>query len=217
VEAAPLTSKGRATRARIVDAAADLIDERGVAGTSLDDVGAAAGVGKSQLYHYFGDKSELVRAVITRVTEEVLDAQEPYLHRLDTWEAWDSWRDLVVDVQRRRGSAGCPLGSLAAELSEVDDRARRLLVGGFDRWETAFRDGLAAMRAKGLLRDDADIDALAVHVLAALQGGLLLSQTRRNTAPLEVALDRALAGIRATAGTPGTPPPPGRVMRARPR
>jgi len=202
-DAAPVTSKGRATRARIVDAAAKLVDERGVAGTSLDDVGAAAGVGRSQLYHYFADKSDLVHAVITHVTDEVLGAQEPYLHHLDSWDAWEAWKRLVIEVQRERNHGGCPLGSLASELSEVDDRARELLVGGFDRWETAFRDGLDAMRAKGLLRRDADTSALAWSVLAALQGGLLLCQTRRDTAPLEAALDAALATIRASAPRPG--------------
>ncbi len=195
-----MTSKGRATRARIVEAAADLVFERGVSGTTLDDVESAAGVGRSQLYHYFNDKTALVHAVIGHQTDAVLDAQEPYLHHLDSWEAWHAWRDLVVDLQRRRHFVGgCPLGSLASELAEVDERARILVVGGFDRWEAAFRDGLRAMQAKGLLGDDADAGALALTMLAALQGGLLLCQTRRDVTPLEVALDGALANIRAAA------------------
>ena len=60
-----LTAKGERTRARIVEAAARLIYERGVAGTTLDDVKAAAGVSGSQLHHYFPDKDELVQAVIS--------------------------------------------------------------------------------------------------------------------------------------------------------
>jgi TetR/AcrR family transcriptional repressor of nem operon len=215
-DASPVTSKGRATRARIVDAAARLVYEGGVAGTSLDDVGLAAGVGRSQLYHYFADKGELIRAVISHATDEVFDAQEPYLHHLDSWEAWESWRDIVVDVQRRRHHGGCPLGSLASELADVDERARELLAGGFDRWEAAFREGLDAMRTKGLLRADADTHALALTVLAALQGGLLLSQTRRDAAPLEVALDGALATIRAAAAARPTRPSPARPSRRNP-
>ena len=56
-----LTPKGERTRARIVGAAAGLIYERGVAGTTLEDVRAAAEVSGSQLYHYFADKDELVQ------------------------------------------------------------------------------------------------------------------------------------------------------------
>jgi AcrR family transcriptional regulator len=59
-----LTPKGRATRERIVVAAAQLMYDHGVAGTSLGDVQKAAGVGPSQVYHYFGDKESLIRAVI---------------------------------------------------------------------------------------------------------------------------------------------------------
>ena len=59
-----LTPKGERTRARIVEEAAALIHERGVAGTFLEDVKAAAGVSGSQMYHYFPDKDDLVHAVI---------------------------------------------------------------------------------------------------------------------------------------------------------
>ena len=59
-----LTRRGRETRERIVSAAAELIFERGVAETTLEDIRAAAGVSGSQVYHYFEDKQALVRAVI---------------------------------------------------------------------------------------------------------------------------------------------------------
>ncbi len=47
-----LTRKGLATRARIVEAAAERMFRHGVAGTSTEDVLAAAQVSNSQLYHY---------------------------------------------------------------------------------------------------------------------------------------------------------------------
>src|SRR5437764_3505844 len=96
------TRKGQATRARIVAAAAGLMFERGVAGTTTEDVRAAAGVSSSQLYHYFADKKALVRAVIAYTTEAVLDAQRPLLGQLDSLTALRAWRDLVVGLQRQR-------------------------------------------------------------------------------------------------------------------
>ncbi|WP_151484745.1 TetR/AcrR family transcriptional regulator, partial [Streptomyces albicerus] len=59
----PMTERGRQTRARIVEAAAALVAERGVEGTGIDHVLAAARASKSQLYHYFTDKDDLIRAV----------------------------------------------------------------------------------------------------------------------------------------------------------
>lgn len=59
-----LSPRGLRSRAAIVDAAATMMRQSGVASTSLDDVLAAAGCGKSQLYHYFDDRADLIRAVI---------------------------------------------------------------------------------------------------------------------------------------------------------
>jgi TetR/AcrR family transcriptional repressor of nem operon len=191
-----LTRKGRATRERIVAAASGLMFEHGVAGTSTDDVRRAAGVSTSQIYHYFTDKTALVRAVIAYQTEQVLEAQQPLLGRLDTMESLRAWRDLLVDLQRQRHcQGGCPIGSMASELSETSPQTRPDIVEGFGRWEAGIREGLRAMRDRGELRAEADPDRLALATLAALQGGLLLTQVRRETAPLEAALDAVLDHI----------------------
>ena len=178
---ARLTAKGKATRGRIVDAAAELMFAHGVARTGVEDVQKRAGVSASQLYHYFGDKRTLVRAVIARQTEAVLEAQEPLIGRLDSFEGLQAWRDVLVDLQRQRADA--------------DPEARAELAAGFDRWEEPIRAGLRAMHERGDLRPEADPDRLALAVLAAVQGGLLLTQTRRDPEPLAVALDTVLAHI----------------------
>ncbi|GAA2073426.1 TetR/AcrR family transcriptional regulator [Pseudolysinimonas kribbensis] len=198
--ALPATAKGRATRERIVSAAARLMLVDGVARTTLDDVGAEARVGRSQLYHYFDDKARLVEAVIAHHAESVLGGDE--LVRLDDWEAWRAWRDAVVAGQEAQACVGgCPLGSLASELSDIDDRARRALGVTFDEWERRFRRGLEAMARRGALATGGAPGRLATTVLAALEGGLLLAQLRRSTAPLEAALD----GVLELLGAPERP------------
>ena len=201
-----LTAKGRATRARIVDAAAELMFLHGVARTGVEDVQRKAGVSASQLYHYFADKGALVRAVIARQTDAVLEVQQPLLGRLDSFEGLEAWRDAVVDLQRQRDcTGGCPLGTLAAELAEEDPQARADLAAGFERWEEPIRTGLRAMRDHGTLRPDADPDRLALALLAAVQGGLVLTQARRDVTPLAVALDTVLDHIRSFAAPPSAP------------
>ena len=112
----PPTRKGQQTRGRIVQAAAALMLKSGVGRTTLDEVIEAAGVGKSQLYHYFTGKDDLVEAVIAYQTAQVLSPKGPHLAPLDSWEAWQQWRDAVVGLQAGAGCiGGCPLGSLASE------------------------------------------------------------------------------------------------------
>lgn len=202
------TPKGRATRARIVAAAAQLVFERGAAGTTLEDVREAAGVSYSQLYHYFADKMTLVRAVITYQTDEVLRRQETFLGHLDSVAALRRWRDFLVANQRGSGcEGGCPLGTLASELSETFPEARVDLAVAFGRWEDGIRTGLRSMYERGELRADVDPDRLALAMLAAVQGGLLLTQVRRDPAPLEAALDVAIDHVAASlAGADGARP-----------
>jgi TetR/AcrR family transcriptional regulator, transcriptional repressor for nem operon len=212
VESRTLTGKGRETRQRIIDAAADLVYERGVAGVSLDDVLRTTGTSKSQLYHYFDDKNDLIHAVIERQRERVLGFHQPELESLSSWDDLQRWRNMIVETQAVRACRyGCPLGSLVNELAELDEFARAQLSGAFANWEQILADGLAAMVESGKLRADANTADLAVSVIASLQGGLLLAEMDRSTHPLEVALDAAIAHLRSFA--PSGPRPPSRTRR----
>src|SRR6202008_3820017 len=86
------TRKGLATRTRIVGVAARLMFERGVASTSIDEVRSTAGVGGSQISHYFRDKRDLTRQVIaTRRDDVIAFHTQPLLGALDSFEALQAW------------------------------------------------------------------------------------------------------------------------------
>ena len=193
-----LTPKGRATRERIVAAAAELMSQRGVARTTIEDIQEAAAVSTSQMYHYFADKGDLVAAVIDFQTDRVLAVQHLGLDRLECLEDLRRWRDIMVDLMRRLGCVGgCPIGSLGSDLAETDPLARAQVARSFVQWETMIRDGLKAIAARGELPDGTEVDNLALAMLAAIQGGLLLSQVRRDTTPLEAAVDTMIEHLRA--------------------
>src|SRR6201995_1329615 len=189
-----LTRRGRETRQRIVAAAAELMFENGVAETTLEDIRAAAGVSGSQVYHYFEDKQALVRAVIDFQADAVLDAQDDHLNHLDTVPGLRAWRDFIVDHQRRLGCrGGCPIGAPGGQGAEAG--ARVVAARSLRRWEGRIRDGFQVMHARGDLPGGTDPEQLALATLAALQGGLLMTQLERDTRPLEAALDAMLDRI----------------------
>ena len=197
-DAMPLTRKGRETRQRIIEAAAGLVYEGTVAGVSLDEVCRATSTSKSQLYHYFDDKEDLVHAVIDHERERVLGFHRPALESLASWDDIQRWRDAIVEAQAARSCrGGCPLGSLANELADLDEPARGQLASAFVAWEQLLADGLAKMVEAGILPADVNPMDLAVSVIASLQGGLLLAEIGRSTRPLEVALDAAIDYLRS--------------------
>src|SRR5262247_2664865 len=95
-----LTRKGAQTRQRIVAAAAGLILQQGVAGTTLDEVRVKAGVSSSQIYHYFADKEALVRAVVDYRAQTVVgDTHHPMLAAIEGIDGLRAWRDTIVSIQ----------------------------------------------------------------------------------------------------------------------
>ena len=186
---APATARGRRTRAAIVDAAAGLMQRRGIAATSLDDVLSASHTGKSQLYHYFGDKQDLVLAVIDRQLERVLAAQPALAPGGD--DDLCAWaRDLLEMHQGDGGPFGCPLGVLSGQVDD-DPVLRQRQNEAFGVWQDRIADLLRRAQNGRRLDPDADPDELALAVLATLQGGLMLARLRRDPRALEVALATA--------------------------
>jgi AcrR family transcriptional regulator len=193
---APATSRGRDTRDRILEAAAQLIAERGVDGTGLDAVLAAAGAGKGQLYHYFGDKRGLVTAVIQRHEERLVSAQSGRLAEITTLAELRAWLGEVAAYQESLECRfGCPIGSIAAEVSCHDESARQALAAAFDHWHEDLTATMRRLRANGEPLVDGEPEDLALGLLATIQGGLLLAKTHVDVSRLRVILDRAAAGL----------------------
>jgi TetR/AcrR family transcriptional repressor of nem operon len=191
-----LTARGAKTRARIVAAAADLMYVRGVGATTLDDVLAASGVSKSQLYHHFDGKDALVRAVIEHVGQRVIERERDALGHVSTIPGLRRWRNALVQTNAlRHGAYGCALGSLATEVSDHDDLARQAMSQLFTEWQELLAGALRRLQDGGALPPEASIDQLATGLMAALQGGYMLAQTARDVTPMATSIDMALAHI----------------------
>ena len=191
---AGFTRKGLATRARIVDVAAQLMFEHGVAGTSIDDLRNTAGVSGSQIAHYFRDKRDLTRQVIAvRLNDVEVFHTQPQLGALDNLEALEAWADAcVADVETVYSRGGCVYGSLAGELLEATDDVLDDLAAGYDHWLSLFRTGLTDMRRRGELRPDADPRHLAVALVTAHQGGTMITHATGSAEPASAAVNAAV-------------------------
>jgi TetR/AcrR family transcriptional repressor of nem operon len=187
---APATEKGRRTRALIVKAAARLMHDQGIAATSLDDVLAASGTGKSQLYHYFQDKRDLTVAVLRLQLDRVLAAQ-PCL-RDEQCHDLTQWRDEVLRAHREHHFGNCPLGGFAGQVDR-DPVLRQELAAVFDQWQQAIGELLRRALERGRARPDVDPAGASLALLSALQGGTLLSHLHGGPGALTRALDGAIA------------------------
>ena len=195
----PPTARGRRTRDAIVDAAADLMHERGIAATGLGDVLRASGTGKSQLYHYFDGKSDLVLAVIDRQLERVLAAQpalDPAPRRTAREDDVRAWAASLVELHRDGGGPfACPLGVFSGQV-DAEPRWREHQAAAFRQWQERIAALLARGQAQGVVDPARDAGEMAVAVLAAVQGGLMLARLHRDLQVLALALGAAVDHVR---------------------
>ncbi|SLJ48704.1 TetR/AcrR family transcriptional regulator [Mycobacteroides abscessus] len=194
-----LTEKGQATRARILEQAAELIHTKGVAATNNEQLRRVTGISGSQLNHYFPTKESLVMAVIEWQTEQVMRfyGSEQFAG-FDTIEALRSWVDYYVTHESAYRD-GCALGSLASQIIKSDLQVHDELARAFDQWRNIFRDGLRRMQSLGRLSATADPTQLADLLLSAFQGGMLLTQVQRDVTPLKNALHAAIDHVQTFA------------------
>jgi AcrR family transcriptional regulator len=191
------SSKGEATRRKILLAAVDLVYRKGFNATSIDDVLAVSGTGKSQFYHYFGSKEQLVGDIIAYHLESMPAAQKGMLEGLSSLTGIDQWLDQIQkDFANGLYQLGCPIGNLASELSSQNEDLRQSLESIFSLWEDALVKGFKMLRSKGELRSDTAPESLAIFAVSAIEGGLLLAKTHKGERPLKATLEQVKAHIR---------------------
>lgn len=188
-----VTAKGRAMRDRIIENAGELMFASGVQQTTLDNVKDAAGASKSQVYHYFSDKDALVQGVIAFQGARIIETQQPELGAIDSIQSLKRWRNRIVQACDTLGVVGgCPIGSLANELSPHSESHRRALAVHFDHWAALIKAGLQRMQENGSLGPALNPKALSIALLAAVQGGLLFAKLNHSSKAMSEALDEII-------------------------
>lgn len=179
-------------KTRLVRAMTDALQKRGLHGSGLTELLAAAGAPKGVLYHHFpGGKTELAVAAIDATVVRLCASLDTALAgSADPGPALAAW----IDAAQQRLDAsnyerGCPLATIALESTAGDLAIREALARGF----AAVRARIAA----GLVRAGvpaAGADALAALVVAAYEGALLQARVAGSPEPMRQVSD-ALIGI----------------------
>ncbi len=182
-----------------MERAAELFAERGIAATSLDEVIAAAGAGKGQFYHYFRSRDELAAAAVGYRCTQVVAGLTQALGGVSSLAGLERALAGFVAGFEQMGMPGCPIGTLATEVAGRNEDARLQAAAGFDAWEQLLAGALERMRQCGELRADAAPAVLATGLLASIEGGMVLSQARKDMASLRIAVDTGLAQVRTWA------------------
>jgi TetR/AcrR family transcriptional regulator, transcriptional repressor for nem operon len=194
------TNADEAIRTHVLEATADLLSERGVAGVSFDEVARSAGVPAERVRRLFPAEAVLVTGAVRSRIDHALAVERALLAGVTSVEDLQQWRDHAVGRSRApRATYAVLLGPVAADLVATSETSRILLADAIRAWHMLIVTCLDRLRRRGVLRPDADTSRLATGILAALQGGFLLARTAQNSTPLVHALDAAIDHVRASA------------------
>jgi AcrR family transcriptional regulator len=185
------TATKDATRERIVEAARDLFFRQGYVATGVAQILKASNANSGSLYHFFQSKDDLLVAVLEkyqallepRVLKPAFDRVEDPIERL--FAVLDGYRLLL---EATNFELGCPIGNLALEVSNSQPAARRLIINNFKAWCNAIRRLIED--AADRLPRDVEPAGLATHVLATMEGSVMLARAYRSFEPFDQAINQ---------------------------
>lgn len=193
-----LSEKGNITRARIVETARELFHKNGVRATSIDQILEASGTGKSQFYHYFNGKEDVVHEVLKFYMRIIRSGEGPVRVKIGSWEDLERFFYGHVEGVKMLGyERSCPVGSIGNELASENERVREDVNLIFDYMKNNISGFLRGLKSKGKLKKSAAPDTLADFCIASLQGALLLAKVRKDGAPAENTVKHALKYLKS--------------------
>jgi len=174
------TTKGQQTRRRIVAEAAPIFNQRGYEGSSLADLMKATGLEKGGIYRHFSSKEELAAEAFDYTWAE---ARRVRLPDIDSESGAITWlKALIANFIDRRCpvAGGCPLLNTAIEADDGNPILRARVSKALRGWVARLQTVVADAAARGEIRPDIDPKSVAVLVVAALEGGLMMTRLERS-------------------------------------
>lgn len=181
------------TKDRMLASTAHLLRSQGYAGTGLNQITVAAQAPKGSMYHHFPEgKEQLAAQAIAYYADMVLSLLQHCLKAPDAADGIDAFiTALAHQLERSQFHDGCPVGLVAMEAGAANERLAAATTAAFELWHAAIAHTLTE-------RGVPEPQDRATIVLAAVEGGVMLSRAHRSTKPLR-SVSRGLRPVLQTA------------------
>ncbi len=182
-KARPMALRQSDTRQRVVTAAAEMLARHGLNATSIREMAKRADAPLGSTYHHFpGGKQQVVAEAVASTGARVSAGLERHLQAgaVEGLRGFlGMWRDILL---RSDFHVGCPVMAVAVEepIGETAEAALDAAASAFADWEDKLA---AALRVQG--RDREAASALAVLIIASVEGAIVLSRAKRDIAPFD--------------------------------
>ncbi|MBC5992485.1 TetR/AcrR family transcriptional regulator [Pontibacter cellulosilyticus] len=185
-----VTSKAERTRQLIIEKAAHLFNQKGFAGTSMQDIMAATGLTKGGIYGHFESKEEIALAAfehatsfLTRLIAEKLAAHTSATSKLDALLTF--YRNYLLTPPI---IGGCPVLNTSVEADDTNQQLRASVVKVLNRLHKAVANIVSQGIKQGEFKADVDAERFAVLFISVVEGGIMVSKAYGDTKYLNIVL-----------------------------
>lgn len=174
--------KAERTKQTIIATSAVLFNQKGYAGTSMDDIMRASGLSKGGVYTHFKSKEEIALAAfehaVQEVTKRVRERTREIKHPLDKLRvAVDFYRENIFTPPIE---GGCPIQNTSIEVDDSNPVLRDRVQEAMDYWKHSIIYILQKGMEQSIVREDTDVEAFAIRFIGTLEGAILLARLYRD-------------------------------------
>lgn len=178
-----MAEKQLSARERIIKTTSELLEQHGYYGTGLNQIIHESNAPKGSLYHYFpSGKEELAAAAIETKSRLITEQLQTRLEA--TADPAEAIRALILDMvqhmQATQCHVGAPIAAVALETAATSPRLRQACLSAYALWRELFEKKL---RDSGFAAEKAS--QLATLIVAAVEGGIILSRVQQDARPLQ--------------------------------
>lgn len=184
-------SKAERTKQFIIEKTAPIFNEKGYAGTSLNDLTKATGLTKGSIYGNFENKDDVALAVFdynyNRVVEYIkakLQATENSIERLLVYPG--VYRNYLKTPFLQ---PGCPILNTATEADDTHPLLKEKAANALAFWKKAVENQIKRGIARGEIKADANPTEIAVILISLIEGAFMQAKVTGRTVELKIAMD----------------------------
>ncbi len=185
-----MKTKGKMTREKILEDARELFNSKGFNTTTINDLVAATGMQKGSLYFHFAGKDAIAREVLSEATAEFMAFLTKALGGENPGACIDKFFQCALEKHLGTGFVGgCLFGNTALEMSDSDPEFAGAIDTVFDEWIDRVEVVVAAAQKSDQIRTDISSEALARHIVATIEGGIMMSRLKKDERPMKECLE----------------------------
>jgi AcrR family transcriptional regulator len=189
-------TKAERTRQFIIEKAAPIFNQKGIAGTSMSDIMEATKLAKGGLYGNFESKEEICLESFKYLTKTLSDEINKGIDAKTTAkEKLFSLLDFYENRLLKANGGGCPILNFGTEADDTNPLIKQKVNEAIDRFQGRISNIIKLGHQNGEFPKTFDADAFAIKMFTMIEGAILISKVQNSNRHMHVVIDMLKAEI----------------------